>query len=328
MATLVKYAETLGGGNCASAIGWIDFRDIEGTITNVPTLVTNDIPGGYTITFYVSTETENDTMTPGEVPLITAAAFGNTGYTGFPDGSEVGLLSSSNTVNFNIRDIQITNASGEVINNYSIIAANAETTNTSETWIGETDGSVWTLLDTLPPTTGTASGPSVTGLNTLTVVQTGVDDLGSTNAPIVKTNAPNNLSFTFTSPNGNEGVAIGILINQTITSKLDAEIGSENKMIYVCPGSPQYFKASLNKSCSGNAIITYCGENFDNTTGRISGNLGEYQVVGSGIIFYPNANLVDGTMDMLVFNVDDGCSSTEITVAAVYSRCNSNCCGK
>lgn len=326
MAVTVKYASSSEGGNCASTIGWIDFSDIS-SVTSIPQLITNEIPGGYTITFNVSTSEEPQTMTPGEVPLIANAAFGNTGYAGFPDGSNVGLLSSSDTVVFNINDITIRNSTGETIKNYTIVAANAETTNLLETWSVVTDGSDWALLDKLPPVSGSAVGPTITGLGSTTVTEVGIEETGSVNAPIIETNSPKNLIFNLTTTDtGNEGVAIGVLINQTVSCNLDAEITNENKMIYVTPGSPQYFKASINKCCGGTATIVYCGDNFNQTTGRIEGELGEYQVVGSGIVFYPNMALVDGTMDILTFEVSDGCNTSELTVAVVYSRCKSCMC--
>lgn len=79
-----------------------------------------------------------------------------------------------------------------------------------------------------------------------------------------------------------------------INCDLEVTIGSKNKVIYVCPGKLQYFTASAICCCSGGEIeIEYCGRNAKCICGEvvISGCLGFYKIVKSGIIFIPRHKL-------------------------------------
>lgn len=79
-----------------------------------------------------------------------------------------------------------------------------------------------------------------------------------------------------------------------INCDLEVTIGSKNKIIYVCPGKLQYFTASAVCCSSGEEIeIEYCGRNAKCICGEvvISGCLGFYKIVKSGIIFIPRHKL-------------------------------------
>lgn len=79
-----------------------------------------------------------------------------------------------------------------------------------------------------------------------------------------------------------------------INCDLQVNVGSKNKIIYVCPGKLQYFTASAVCCSRGEEIeIEYCGCNAKCICGEvvIRGCLGFYKIVKSGIIFIPRHKL-------------------------------------
>lgn len=122
-----------------------------------------------------------------------------------------------------------------------------------------------------------------------------------------------------------------------INCDLQVEVGSKNKVIYVCPGKLQYFTANA-ICCSGDESIEieYCGHNKTmciNYEKVICGCLGYYKIVKSGIIFIPRHNLSEFPdewfpTDILTFKAKDNCDKdVEFVVVFTYSRCVDCECG-
>lgn len=122
-----------------------------------------------------------------------------------------------------------------------------------------------------------------------------------------------------------------------INCDLQVEVGSKNKVIYVCPGKLQYFTANA-ICCSGDETIEieYTGHNTKCVYGKekvICGNLGFYKIVKSGIIFIPNKNLSEFhddwfPTDILPFKAKDKCDKdVEFVVVFTFSRCVDCECG-
>jgi hypothetical protein len=105
--------------------------------------------------------------------------------------------------------------------------------------------------------------------------------------------------------------------------KLEVNFDPKNKIIYVCPGKPQYFTANSEKCC-GPVTITYTGTKFDPCTKKICGDLGTYTTFNSGIVLDANHCIRPGTMDALSFTATDGCTCYNFTVLFVYVPCE--CC--
>lgn len=118
-----------------------------------------------------------------------------------------------------------------------------------------------------------------------------------------------------------------------INCDLEVTVGSENKVIYVCPGKLQYFTA-IAICCSGdkNIEIEYCGRNATCICGEvvIRGCLGFYKIVKSGIIFIPNSKLSElhddwFPTDILCFKAKEKCNGVvkEVKFDVVFtsSRC-------
>jgi len=100
-----------------------------------------------------------------------------------------------------------------------------------------------------------------------------------------------------------------------INCDLEVTVGSKNKIIYVCPDKLQYFTASA-ICCSGDSTleIEYCGTDTKCICGEsvISGCLGFYKIVKSGIIFIPSRKLSKFhddwfPTDILCFKVKEKC---------------------
>ena len=115
-----------------------------------------------------------------------------------------------------------------------------------------------------------------------------------------------------------------------INCDLQVTVGSENKIIYVCPGKLQYFTAgAICCSCDKTLEIEYCGCNTKCICGEavIRGCLGYYKIVKSGIIFIPRHKLSEFhndwfPTDILCFNVKDECDKeVKFDVVFTYSRC-------
>jgi len=122
-----------------------------------------------------------------------------------------------------------------------------------------------------------------------------------------------------------------------INCNLEVTVGSKNKIIYVCPGKLQYFTASaICGSCDKTIEIEYCGRNTRCICGEvvISGCLGYYKIVKSGIIFIPSHRLSEFHNDMfatdiLSFNVKDECDKgVKFDVVFTYSKCVDCGCNK
>lgn len=115
-----------------------------------------------------------------------------------------------------------------------------------------------------------------------------------------------------------------------INCDLEVTVGSENKIIYVCPKKLQYFTASA-ICCSDDKTIEveYCGCNTKCICGEvvICGCLGYYKIVKSGIIFIPRNKLSEVQndwflTDILCFKVKNNeDKDVKFDVVFTYSRC-------
>ncbi|BCZ46685.1 hypothetical protein psyc5s11_27520 [Clostridium gelidum] len=106
-----------------------------------------------------------------------------------------------------------------------------------------------------------------------------------------------------------------------INCNLKAGFDTRNKMIYLYPGKSQYFTMDVSKCC-GNLNIKYKGHYQSK---GISGNLGIYHIVQSGIIVKTHCKLDPHKMDILTFTAIDECTKECCDFVVVFS-CNSRCC--
>jgi hypothetical protein len=173
------------------------------------------LASGFTLRFTLSV-TGPITVVPTQPPTYSGAAFDKAGYTGV--NGNVALYGNTYTGTGTVSDtIQVTsivlrNSSGTVVTSgWTLVLADAESTNTSEGISGTTNGSNWVLLDTIINFSPT-SAPTLTGLGTSSVTITG-NSAGNEDAYILGTNDPTTLTATTTVGNGDrQGIAFGILV--------------------------------------------------------------------------------------------------------------------
>lgn len=231
MATGVKYANANSPGALPALIGWIDYGEGFKLYNGESANIINSIPGGYKISFNISysINPNEPTVTIGSfkppVFNMNNIPFGNTAYRGI-DGYVALYMPSATPEKYGLTNttLKIANISvtknNNPITNYVIIAADAETTNYSnevlETWQATTDGGRWGLLDIMPSRDTGGEAPTIAGLGTKVVLETGRDEgMSLVESPVYLTIAPKELEFKFTTEYSREGVALGIIINQS-----------------------------------------------------------------------------------------------------------------
>ena len=118
-----------------------------------------------------------------------------------------------------------------------------------------------------------------------------------------------------------------------INCDLEVNVGSKNKIIYVCSGKLQYFTASAICCSSSEEIeIVYCGRNAKCICNEvvIRGCLGFYKIVKSGIIFIPRHKLYKLHQELFPTDVlcfiarDKNGKEVKFDVVFTYSKCGEN----
>lgn len=148
-------------------------------------------------------------------PSWTGAAFGNSAFTGIPASPVLYESQNNATITVTLSSIALTPPSGAV-SNYAFIAADGESTNSSENLSFTTNGSAWTLLSTVP---NGAYLPTLAGVGSATVTETGTQN-GSAGSYVFGTfNNPTQVSATFHG-SGLQGVIFGVRFASVSVAKL------------------------------------------------------------------------------------------------------------
>jgi uncharacterized repeat protein (TIGR01451 family) len=125
-----------------------------------------------TLTVQVSTNKASPALNAHVVPSWTGSAIGHSGFIGVPGNPVLYESVSGSTVQVVLRNISVAPPSGGgSTTSYAIIAADGESTNQGEKLVFTTNGQAWTQIAEIPYGTQL---PSVAGLNTATVTETGV----------------------------------------------------------------------------------------------------------------------------------------------------------
>jgi uncharacterized repeat protein (TIGR01451 family) len=125
-----------------------------------------------TLTLRVSTNMTSPALDAHVVPSWTGSAIGQSGFLGVPGNPVLYETVSGSTVQVVLGNIAVTPpAGGGSTTSYAIIAADGESTNQGEQLVFTTNGQAWSEVAQIPY--GTAF-PSVAGLGTSTVTETGV----------------------------------------------------------------------------------------------------------------------------------------------------------
>ena len=332
----VQYASTTSKGNMASSIGWINFGNDFKLFPNKTSIkVENKIPGGYTIQFDLSlTATSYPALLhlppciASKSPVFDHAPFGNTAYTGI--NQFVSLCLESNptihhTVNYTlqINNISVYDCERSPVQAYTIFIADSEVTNKgttgfSEAWSVTTDGSPLTMVEHMPAYSGTLTGPTVTGINTKTITETGqLTTTRNTSAYLYATESPTSLVVQTAVNGGNESCTIGIIVNEA-THRLEMNFNNCFAMNKISENHPQLYRMPKLQSILGKEMKTSL--QYGKTCYPIAdipivieGTLGTYTISTESMLFMPNQVEKDATIDIFTLTF-----STECTQQSCY----------
>jgi hypothetical protein len=128
-------------------------------------------------------------------PSWTGAAVGNTAFLGIP-GQPIIYQQGAGTSVVTISNILITPPPGApAVTAYMFVAADAESTDNSESIQFQTNGGNWQLLDDVPPISG-AQYPTQAGIGTATFTTTGGGLTGNVGGYIVGSTSPTTVTTT------------------------------------------------------------------------------------------------------------------------------------
>lgn len=340
----VQYAASNSKGVLAPLIGWIDFGTLLSLSQHAPTAtVTNAIAGGYLISFDISLSLQGNTAALSQIkfegtttPTSTAAPFGNTAYTGIPGHVALYMPTappSNNEVMITIvlRDITVTDAFGDTVNDFFIVAADSAITRqcpnlSPEIWSVTTDGSPWELVEEMPSTSGFLSGaPAVSGVGTRTVTETGSPSTReSTSANAFITESPCQITAKATVDGSRQGFAFGVIIPGrrecfTLSAMRSSHIN------YVNPPHNEVAALPL-KPCEKLTSINYNGTCycFDGTPVLITGQLGTYLFFDTRVLFSGNTVTCRNNFDIFHLSIARGndCIQKFIVFSTRVSHCH------
>lgn len=330
----VQYAETGSKGALADLIGWIDFgTKLRLTNDNGTALVTNSLPGGYTISFNLSLEVCKQSHSSckiifkgSTVPTFKGAPFGNTAYTGIP--GRVALFMPSEpvirgdaTVKLTLDDITITAPNGRPVSTFFMVAADAGATNSAcENWCVETLPNPWSLLYEMPSVCGTSCGPLVTNLYTLKVCEKGTNSaIRETAANAFITLSPTRLIASADLDGDRAGFAFGVIIPREVANfTADLETTSHHAINCVQEDTTQLFCLPI---CSPDSIssILYNGTTFPFNSEPlvIIGRLGTYLFYKQKLLLITNTNIPNVLFDTFIIRTNHHCD-----LIITFSSCN------
>jgi hypothetical protein len=154
---------------------WLDFTGYSDALAQAAGQpFTFTLPDGsiLTLTLRVSTNKTSPALGAHVVPSWTGSAIGHSGFIGVPGNPVLYEIVNGSTVQVVLGNIAVTPpAGGGSTTSYAIIAADGESTNQGELLTFTTNGQAWSEVAQIPY--GTAF-PSVAGLGTSTVTETGV----------------------------------------------------------------------------------------------------------------------------------------------------------
>ena len=332
----VQYAAPNSAGVLAHKIGWVDFGNslslVNGS-TNVR--VMNKIPGGYYISFLVSlTVTGNPSVIP-EInyrgfmtPTFGAAPFGTVAYTGIL--GNVALYTGINptignimNITITLNQIEVTDCSGKPVEDYTIYVADAETTNQGQTsapeiWTVTSNGTVWDLVQQIPSVSGnTTAGPVVSGLQTLTVVETGEKSSASeTSANVFSSKNPTKLIATAQVDGGREGFCFGIIVNEITNKRLHVPCHEVINKVEVGESVRYYYNPPIYNELQG---IIYNGKvyKYEDLPVTVTGQIGTYTINKKSIQLEAKEPLCSDLIDTFLIEVDKCNQILELPVVFV-----------
>ena len=234
-----------GSGKYAETLCWIDFSgyDHYQAISSEGQRMTLPLPGGWSASFVLKTTGHPLHATP--FPTDINAYFGNENYNGV--AGSAALLQDTpepkRTIEstISIEGIVVKDASGQPVEGYSIVSADAETTD-QQPETGKKETITWQSSDPIYAISGdgdalgNACGGFLDGIGTTKVICDGANTEVEprTGAAIVASAASERMTQTLYAERGVEAVAFGFLISQVELSKqVESRYGHDNFTVNV-----------------------------------------------------------------------------------------------
>ena len=172
---------------------------------------------GSVLSFTLSGSSPGGTaMTAVAAPAWSGAATGNSSFLGIP-GKPILYTAGGGTVNLVLSNIQVTPPNGVVsTGQFKLVVADAESSNNGESLTFVTNGGTWTLVDQVPPTTGSIY-PTAAGTGTATFTTTGV--AGTVGAYIMGTLSPTTVNVQLVA-GGLQGVMLAVQYSTVTANKV------------------------------------------------------------------------------------------------------------
>lgn len=161
---------------------------------------------GSVFSFTLSGTSTGNAITAVAAPAWSGAATGNTAFLGIPN-KPILYTTAAGTVNLTLSNIKVTPPNGVVATGqYKLVVADAESTNNGESLTFTTNGGNWTVVDQVPPISG-STYPTSTGAGTTTFGETGV--AGTVGAYIVGSLSPSTVTVQLVA-GGLQGVMLAV----------------------------------------------------------------------------------------------------------------------
>ena len=202
---------------------WIDFTGYNNTTATSAggQAFTITLTGGSTLSFTL--KVTGPALTSTTVPTWTGAALGQSAFITIPGKPALYQTTGAGTTTVTLSNLVLTVGSGTVP--YAIVAADAESTNNGENLSFTTNGNAWTLLASMAYT-GSTTFPTLSGVGTTTVTETGV--AGNVGAYAFATQgSPTTISSSFLG-SGLQGIAFAVKFHAVDFAITSSHTGSFN----------------------------------------------------------------------------------------------------
>ncbi|WP_433862420.1 hypothetical protein [Streptomyces sp. L7] len=270
-------ATTAGTGIYASSLCWLDmsgYNSVQAT-SAAGEPMTETLPGGYTATFTLNVSGQS--VAPSPLPTYGAAYLGNGAYAGVP--GQPALYQPQGPANnpagnqtvVTISNVTVTDRFGHAVSNFSLISADAESTDYPVA-VAYPESISWTATTPLSSiqALGNACGGGFTGAGTTTVTCTG-GGIGSlqtkTGTPVVAATNPATLQATLQASTSRQAVAFGFLFeNITLTKQVVGGTPGDSFTVSVSDGAGNV----LGSATTGGASSATTGSVF--LIGNVAGS--------------------------------------------------------
>ncbi|WP_295010296.1 LPXTG cell wall anchor domain-containing protein [uncultured Microbacterium sp.] len=277
---------TPGSGRYASTLCWFDFSgyDPAQASSAAGQAMVVSLPGGSTLAFTV--KASGGPATSSSFPTYSAAYLGNGSYTGVSGRPAFYQSQPGTTTDLSLSDIAFRTPTGDRSTAFSLVGADAESTDTNESITWRSDNPIYSLTaQGADPGIGNACNGGFTGVGTQQVTCTARSSSTKTGTAILASRAP----ATFTQRmvgGGRQAVAFGVLISRvelakTVASRFTGDAfalsikDANGTGLYSAATGPMGTSATTGAQ---SVIATDGGASFQFAEAATSGSLSRYDI--------------------------------------------------